>query len=223
MVKKQSKKKVANRKAASKAGKDTGPTDMVTDLHSPAALENFRDIFRFHGERPRGSDFHPSSTLFEGRFGRMFRTLPPAEFVEEDLKKLAGKMVAPPEAKPTPENQDDDEENQGISAGYTYLGQFIDHDLTFDPASSLQKQNDPEALEDFRTPRFDLDSVYGRGPNDQPYLYDDNGRHMLLGRRLTGNGDPRTRDLQRNHPEGGRQRALIGDPRNDENVIVSQF
>jgi hypothetical protein len=211
-------------KKIKKARKATaGKTQATTDLHSAAAMANFHDVFRFHGERPRGSDFHPSSTLFEGRFGRMFRTLPAADFAEEDLKKLAGKMVAPAEARATSENKDDDEENQGISAGYTYLGQFIDHDLTFDPASSLQKQNDPEALEDFRTPRFDLDSVYGRGPNDQPYLYDDDGRHLLLGRRLTGNQDPRARDLQRNRPKVGRQRALIGDPRNDENVIVSQL
>src|SRR5437762_834710 len=194
-----------------------GRKQAVTDLHSAEARVNYHDVFRLHGDRPRGSDFHPSSTLFEGRFGRMFRTLPMAEFAEEDLKKLAGKMVAPAEARNASENQDDDEENQGISAGYTYLGQFIDHDLTFDPASSLQKQNDPEALEDFRTPRFDLDSVYGRGPNDQPYLYDDDGLHMRLGRRLTGSQDPRARDLQRNRPGAGRQRALIGDPRNDEN------
>jgi hypothetical protein len=194
-----------------------------TDLHNADAHTNFHDVFRFHGERPRGSEFPPGSTLFEGRFGRMFRTLPPAEFEEDDLKELARKMIAKPEKDEDDEEKVDPEENQGISAGYTYLGQFIDHDLTFDPASSLQKQNDPEALEDFRTPRFDLDSVYGRGPNDQPYLYDDKGLRMLLGRRLTGSGDPRARDLQRNAPRGGRQRALIGDPRNDENVIVSQL
>jgi hypothetical protein len=128
------------------------------------------------------------------------------------ISETRRKMVAPPESRATPESKDDDEENQGISAGYTYLGQFIDHDLTFDPASSLQKQNDPEALEDFRTPRFDLDSVYGRGPNDQPYLYDDKGLLMRLGRRLTGSHDASARDLQRNRPEVGRQRALIGDP-----------
>jgi hypothetical protein len=211
-------------KKIGKAHKAIAPQKQsMTDLHSAEARTNFHDVFRFHGERPRGADFPPGSALFEGRFGRMFRTLPAAEFAEEDLKKLAGKMVAPAEAGETSENKDDDEENQGISAGYTYLGQFIDHDLTFDPASSLQKQNDPEALEDFRTPRFDLDSVYGRGPNDQPYLYDDDGLHMRLGRRLTGNQDPRARDLQRNRPGAGRQRALIGDPRNDENVIVSQL
>ena len=166
-------------------------------------------VFRYHGPRLRGIDFHPGSTSFEGRFGRMFRTLPPAEFDVDDLKKLARAMVAERAREPTPETKVDDEENQGISAGYTYLGQFIDHDLTFDPASSLQKENDPDALVDFRTPRFDLDCVYGRGPDDQPYLYQDDGVHLLLGRRLTGNPhDSRTRDLPRNTPQrGGRARA----------------
>jgi len=62
-----------------------------------------------------------------------------------------------------------DAEESGIPALYTYLGQFVDHDLTFDPASSLQQQDDPDGLVDFRTPKFDLDNVYGRGPDDQPY------------------------------------------------------
>jgi hypothetical protein len=172
----------------------------------------------------RGLEAVPVSTQFEGRFGRMFRTLPPAVFAEEDLKSLASVMVAEAEAVQTPETESDAEENTGISAGFTYLGQFIDHDITFDPASSLQKQNDPDALIDFRTPRFDLDNVYGRGPDDQPYLYEDDGVHMRLGRKLTGNsGDPNSLDLQRNSPETGAKRALIGDPRNDENVIVSQL
>ena len=177
----------------------------------------------------RGDELAPGSSLFEGRFGRMFRRLPGAEFSDGDLKALADKMTAPAEldakGKPsaTPESEIDDEENQGIDAGYTYLGQFIDHDLTFDPNSSLQKANDPDALTDFRTPRFDLDCVYGRGPDDQPYLYEDDGLHLKLGRPLTGSTfDSQTRDLPR-HSSGGRARALIGDPRNDENVIVSQL
>ncbi len=135
----------------------------------------------------RGPERVPSSPQFEGRFGRLFRALPPARFDEQDLKSLAAAMIAAAEATPTSEDQDDDEENigtpdnPGISAGFTYLGQFIDHDLTFDPASSLQKQDDPDALVDFRTPRFDLDSVYGRGPDDQPYLYENDGVRLLLG------------------------------------------
>jgi Animal haem peroxidase len=181
-------------------------------------------IPRFHG-LIRGLEGVGSSAQFEGRFGRIFRTLPPARSKDgEDLKKLAAKMVAEPDNPPTPETESDDEENSGISAGYTYLGQFIDHDLTFDPNSSLDKQNDPNALVDYRTPRFDLDSVYGRGPDDQPYLYQDDGLHLLLGKQLTGNPhDPNTHDLPRNAPATGRRRALVGDPRNDENVIVSQL
>src|SRR5947199_4236338 len=146
---------------------------------------------RLHGTL-RGLERVPGSPQFEGRFGRLFRTLPPARFDEEDLKSLASVMIAEAEAKPTSEEENDDEENTGtpddpgISAGFTYLGQFIDHDLTFDPASSLQKQDDPDALVDFRTPRFDLDCLYGRGPDDQPYLYEDDGVRTRLGRPLPG-------------------------------------
>ena len=190
---------------------------------NPSPARTPRTASGHHGS-VRGADLSRRSSQFEGRFGRMFRTLAPAEFDEQDLLALGTAMTADADT-PTPETQPDDEENTGISAGYTYLGQFIDHDLTFDPASSLQRQNDPDALVDYRTPRFDLDNVYGRGPSDQPYLYRDDGLHMLLGDPLTGNdADPKARALPRNKPEGKEPaRALIGDPRNDENVIVSQL
>src|SRR5207249_8765122 len=84
-----------------------------------------------------------------------------------------------------------------IPAGFTYLGQFIDHDITFDPVSSLQRLQDPDGLHDFRTPRLDLDSLYGDGPNNNPFMYDpdvDGGKtKLLLGR--NGNGED---DLPRN-------------------------
>src|SRR6266571_6547930 len=177
-----------------------------------------------HGE-VRGLNLSRSSSQFEGRFGRMFRTLPAAQFDEQMLRKLADAMSAEAEDAPTPETEADDEENPAISAGYTYLGQFIDHDLTFDPASSLERQNDPDGLVDYRTPRFDLDCVYGRGPDDQPYLYREDHLRVLLGDPLKGNNDdPNARGLPRITPEGNEAgRAVIGDPRNDENVIVSQL
>ncbi len=161
--------------------------------------------------------------LMQGQFGRMF-SLEAARFgateaeTAANLRKLGRAMIAEPDnAKDGP-----DEEESGIPALYTYFGQFVDHDITFDPMSSLQKQNDPDALVDFRTPAFDLDCVYGRGPDDQPYMYD-NGSSFRLGKPLHGGSDRRARDLQRNTAPRERSRALIGDPRNDENVIVSQW
>src|SRR5215831_5653427 len=165
-----------------------------------ANLNSARPRPRPHGI-VRGSNLSRSSVLFDGPFGRMFRALPPAEFGDDDqktleaLKALAAAMTADAEE---PKNGPDPEEG-GIPAAYTYLGQFIDHDLTFDPASSLQRQNDPDALVDYRTPRFDLDNVYGRGPDDQPYLYED-GRRFILGTSLTGAAaNPRARDLPRSN------------------------
>lgn len=170
----------------------------------------------------RGLDSAAHSSSFEGRFGRMFRTLPKAFWPDDALKRLSEAMSAEAEDQPTPETERDGEENSGIAAGYTYFGQFIDHDITFDPNSSLQKLNDIDSLVDFRTPKLDLDNVYGRGPDDQPYMYDNNGLKFLLGRNLMNSDfDPSSKDLQRitSIPK----RAIIGDPRNDENVIVSQL
>jgi hypothetical protein len=162
------------------------------------------------------------SPLFQGRFGRMFRSLRPATFGRnetENIANLTALGAAMSADFDEPKDGKDDEES-GIPSLYTYLGQFIDHDITFDPASSLQQQNDPDSLTDFRTPAFDLDNVYGRGPDDQPYLYDGNSA-FLLGDPIQGGGDANAKDLPRNGANP--KRALIGDPRNDENTIVSQL
>jgi hypothetical protein len=127
----------------------------------------------------------------------------------------------------------DAEENLWVPAGYTYFGQFIDHDLTFDSTSSLNPA-DVGAVDRFptnlRTPRFDLDSLYGDGPDSQPFLYAEDGATLLF-----KDGDT---DGDRDHPNTGlafeyqadqdllrssNGRAIIGDKRNDENSIVSQI
>src|SRR5215211_945959 len=174
-------------------------------------------MVRHHGVKTRGLSKGiaavPQGPLFEGRFGRMFREQPVFDVEDETLHALADSM-----------SQQSSEENPNIPAGFTYLGQFVDHDITFDPNSSLQRANDPEGLVNFRNPRFDLDSLYGRGRDDSPYLYDQNSPDdvkLLVGRILDDQGQ-RVED-QHDLPRNEQERALIGDPRNDENTFVSQL
>jgi hypothetical protein len=159
--------------------------------------------------------------VMEGRFTRLFPYLPSARFAEHDLEQLAHEMTAPKDTDA--DTEPDPEENPGIPAAYTYLGQFVDHDLTFDPISHLRETltgAQLRALVDFRTPRFDLDNLYGRGPDDQPYMYNKDQVRLLLGERMSGDPfDPGAVQL----PRGPSGRALIGDPRNDENRIVAQL
>jgi Animal haem peroxidase len=149
----------------------------------------------------------------------MFRHLRAFSPDDEALRALAGSMGPYPPAPAsaaaaTPEPG----ENPDLPAGYTYLGQLVDHDITFDPASSLERRNDPDALRSYRTPRFDLDSLYGSGPADSPYLYDqDDPLKLLVGTNVDERFEPE--DLPRNQ----QGRALVGDPRNDVHVIVSQL
>ena len=103
-----------------------------------------------------------------------------------------------------------------MSAGMTFLGQFIDHDMTFDPTSSLERQVDPEHIANFRTPSLGLDNVYGAGPGGSPHLYDRGDGAKFL---LEETGTPGKYDVPRN----SRLVALIADPRDDENLIISQL
>jgi hypothetical protein len=178
---------------------------------SPLALSH-------HGKPQRGLMSTPASPIFQGRFGRMFRSLPAAKYGQTDDKSRSALMALGDLMSAGFDGPKDgnDAEESGIPALYTYFGQFADHDITFDPMTTLVQHSDPNGLTDFRTPALDLDNVYGRGPQDQPYLYD-NGPKFLLGEPLA-NGAP---DLPRNHANPSR--AIIGDPRNDENSIVSQF
>ncbi len=173
------------------------------------------------GPRLRGISEVPRSSIASGRFGRLFRTLEPLHLTDEQLRTVADRMTESSAGgggggwSGTPTAQD----NPANPAGYTYLAQFLDHDITLDATSSLQRQNDPDALENYRTPRLDLDSIYGGGPQASPYLYDnDDPDLMLIGQNPTDRGFEAV-DLPRNQ----QGRALIGDPRNDVHLIISQL
>jgi hypothetical protein len=58
------------------------------------------------------------------------------------------------------------------AAGTTFMGQFLDHDMTFDSTSRLGVPARPELSPNLRDPAFDLDSVYGGGPIADAELYE---------------------------------------------------
>ncbi len=100
--------------------------------------------------------------------------------------------------------------NPTMTAGTHFMGQFFDHDITFDVASPLGVPTDPTTSLNGRTPAFDLDSVYGGGPSASPQLYDSAGLRFVLGSGGLYEDLPRTADNV----------AIIPEPRNDENLVV---
>ena len=137
-----------------------------------------------------GAGRHPTRQFLDtlsghddpGKFGRMFPRLPALHVDDDKLVPLAQAML------------DDDaaaQDNPNIPAGFTYLGQFIDHDITLDLTSLGDKIRDPQAVQNFRTPSLDLDSVYGRGPDGSPHLYARDPANnkaspkLLIGRNIT--------------------------------------
>jgi hypothetical protein len=185
-----------------------------------------------HGSYPQDivppvSKYHDS-----GRFGRMFGKLPAFATDTPKTRKSLLEIGAPGGIMDANENLAADptllitdanlsagnQNNPKLSAGMTFLGQFLDHDLTLDITSSLERQVDPEMIANFRTPTLGLDNVYGAGPDGSPHLYDQvTGQGIkFLVELLAPGGKP---DLPRN----SQLTALLGDPRNDENVILSQL
>src|SRR4051794_4891273 len=116
-----------------------------------------------------------------------------------------------------------------IPAGYTYLGQFLDHDLTFDKTTvTLGTSISPAQLLQGRSPSLDLDSLYGAGPHDpeSAKFYEPDGLHLKMGKTVAAENIPAKPgfDLPRGAGQsaGQKRRAVIPDKRNDENLAVAQ-
>src|SRR5215208_158209 len=134
-----------------------------------------------HGTELRGMYLTSKNRLAEGRFGTMFKRLPAFAPPDELLDSLASKMVEPDTSDGFLAT------SSRLFAGFTFIGQFLDHDITLDTTPLDQQAADPDATVNFRTPRYDLDSVYGRGPAQDPQLYDPaDGAKLLLTPNVNG-------------------------------------
>jgi Animal haem peroxidase len=168
---------------------------------------------------------HASSPAGADHFGRIFRLAPFAQQspkVEAALRELgkpgglldaADPLAAGPKALIVDLSLSaNNPNNPNHTAGTTFLGQFLDHDVTFDATSRLARATNPADAPNSRTPALDLDSVYGAGPVAQQELYDP-GDHIKLKFESGGVFE----DLPR-RADGA---AIIGDPRNDEHMIIA--
>ena len=95
--------------------------------------------------------------------------------------------------------------NKTLSVGYNIFGQFIVHDMTSNPTSSFAPED--ISLVNRLTMKLDLDAMYG-GPSEQFYYHEN--------KFIYNDCD---NDLPRNHLG----KAMIPDPRNDENYIIAQM
>jgi len=147
-----------------------------------------------------------------GSFGKLFPKLNPLQVTPDQARLLGGVGSAM-------HDPDGSGPDSNVPAGYTFFAQFIDHDITLDTTTDLHgsplSNAEISGLPNLRTPTLDLDCVYGFGPEASPHLYYGGTAPGRLREGNSGNAN----DLPRS--EFGT--ALIGDPRNDENIFVSQM
>jgi hypothetical protein len=203
-------------------------------------LRSFHGVKLSLGYFPGPLVFSPCADKFGYMSSTAIRTATKLPFTvtNQALLNQLGDLMGDPGRDTAPDST--------IPAGFTYVGQFVDHDITFDISSSLDSVTDANTVNNMRTPALDLDSLYGRGPALDPFLYvfPSSGPSTAIKFQLgtntnTGPGGPGGAlgqagmqvqddfDVPRINnpldPAGSSQTAVIGDPRNDENLIVVQF
>ncbi|MDQ4143343.1 MAG: heme peroxidase family protein [Actinomycetota bacterium] len=193
----------------------------------PADSLNLQQVDEIISNGGRGEDaarlIMLNMFLGPNRFGKMFPQLDPFRPPDEALEALGSAMV---EAAP----QDPLGNLSSVAAGFTYLGQFIDHDLSFDKTEGFPQIEDRTQIEQGRTPTLELDSLYGLGPSLQAEFYEGPRPRARFRIGLTsaipssgGIGQPDVPpSLPNDLPRRPNKEAVIGDPRNDENLIVAQ-
>lgn len=159
-------------------------------------------------------------------FGRIFSLQPFADFNAPTLRLALSAMgqrggvldaqdplgVGPVRLITEPALSPNNLDNPNHTAGVTFVGQFLDHDMTFDETSQLGVPLEPTIAPNTRTPGFDLDSVYGLGPIGTPQLYDPADQAKF---RVGAGG------LFEDLPRNANGSAILADKRNDENLMLA--
>lgn len=183
----------------------------------------------------------PGAPESSAEFGRMFPKLPPfasandkvrAALVEvgkpggildadDHLEAGPKALILDPTVNGNPTATDPygtNPDNPTMTAGSTFIGQFTDHDITFDQTSQLGVPQNPLNSKNTRTPALDLDSVFGGGPGLRPDLYEPNPNGSVGPKMKIGTGGVHE-DVPR--VGGGDNSAVLADPRNDENLMLA--
>lgn len=204
---------------------------------------------RFHGTKLELSWFRIPGVVspHADRFGYMspdatrLATKLPFNATTQALLGQLGELMGDPNREPNVDSHNPSDAGVSIiPAGFTYFGQFVDHDITFDVSSSLEDETDANTINNMRSPALDLDALYGRGPGLDPFLYvfptpqlPSTAIKFAVGTNRnigpggpSDNGKPDGMGLQTDFDVprmAATNTAVIGDPRNDENLIVVQF
>ena len=171
--------------------------------HGITVLPTLRDT-----ALPAGSGDRPSP------FGVLFEREPdqPDDFVLGLLGRSGGAMQDTARVAQTADR------DAPIPAGFTFFGQFLDHEITLmSLPPTLGQPQDLDTVVNLRTPKLDLDTVFGKGPADpdSAKFYDP----TTLKLRLAATG----RDIVRADDGATQATRLIPDSRNDQTVILVQL
>jgi Animal haem peroxidase len=187
---------------------ETAEIREITAVGSDHCLAPSRSVGSDHCLAPSRSVDAPVLDGASGRYGRLFPQLPALEGEHELLLGMgaAGGIC---------DGGESCDDAVDTAAGWPLFGQFVAHDITADRSPVAGQVGPADAL-NFRSPRANLECLYGQGQVGSPFLYRrDDPALLLLGRNDRGD----EADLPRN-PEGI---ALVGDPRNDVHMITSQL
>jgi Animal haem peroxidase len=208
------------------AGLLSGTTEQVI------AAEDLSERNNLHVTKPTRPRF-PDDV-----FSRMFPGLPPYAPQTDESREQAKRLGVKEGVLDAKDNLNDpilsitdpnlslnNPNNPNMTAGVTFFGQFLDHDLTLALKAPILENTKPRQTTNFRTAEFDLDSVYGNGPDGSPELYDTSSGDIKFRVEAIPDSEKFSKKgaVRFDLPRDPNKNAIIADSRNDENVLLSQF